>query len=363
MNKSMKALITSGGKGTRLRPLTHTSNKHLIPIANKPMIHYVIEAVIQAGIKEIGIVINIETGDEIKEALGKGDKWGVKFTYILQEAPRGLAHVVKVSQDFIKKTPFVFYLGDNVLVGGIERFIEEFIKNKNNCQLILAKVKEPQRFGVAELKDGRVIRVEEKPKKPRSPFAITGIYLYDHSIFEAVNNITPSSRGELEISDAHQYLINNGYVVGYSEITGWWKDTGKPEDLLEANRLILDKIIDGYDPMILGDVDSSSDIVGKVIIEKGAKVINSAIRGPVIIGENTLIKNSYIGPFTSIYYGCEIKNSEIEYSILLENCKIVDASVRIKRSLLGRGVKIYKNTSKPSTHKFILGDQSTIKLT
>src|SRR3972149_9996165 len=189
IRKSMKALITSGGKATRLRPLTHTSNKHLIPLANKPMIHYAIEAVVQAGIKDIGLVINPETGDEIKGALGNGDKWGVRFTYILQEAPLGLAHVVKVSQDFIKEAPFVFYLGDNVLVGGIQRFIEEFFTNKNNCPLGLAKVKEPQRFGVAEIKDGRVIRVEEKPKNPRSPFAVTGIYIYDHSIFEAVNNI------------------------------------------------------------------------------------------------------------------------------------------------------------------------------
>lgn len=358
----MKALITSGGKGTRLRPLTHTSNKHLIPIANKPMIHYAIEALIQAGIKEIGIVINPETGDEIKEALGSGDKWSVRFTYILQKAPLGLAHVVKISQDFIKEAPFVFYLGDNVLVGGIQRFIEEFFRDKNNCRLVLAKVKEPQRFGVAEIRDGRVIRVEEKPKNPISPFAVTGIYIYDRSIFEAVDHITPGTRGELEISDAHQYLINNELKVGYSEITGWWKDTGKPEDLLEANRLILDRILDDGEPRIMGEVDSSSDIAGKVVIEEGAKVIKSAIRGPAIIGENTLVENSYIGPFTSIYYGCEIKNSEVEYSIVLENCKIIDADARIERSLLGREVKIYKNNSKPSTQKFILGDQSIVEL-
>ena len=216
----MKAIITSGGKGTRLRPITHTINKHLIPIANKPLIHCAIEAVVQAGIKDIGIVINPETGDEIKRALGNGDKWGAKFTYILQKAPLGLAHVVKVSQGFIKESPFVFYLGDNVLVGDTQRFIEAFLTDKNNCRLVLAKVKDPQRFGVAEIKDGKVITVEEKPKNPRSPFAVTGFYVYDHSIFEAVNHITPSARGELEISDAHQYLINNGFDVGYSEITG-----------------------------------------------------------------------------------------------------------------------------------------------
>lgn len=359
----MKALITSGGRGSRLRPLTHTSNKHLIPLANKPMIHYAIESVIQAGIKNIGILINPNTGKEIKEALGNGKKWGAKFTYILQKAPLGLAHVIKVSEDFLHGSSFVFYLGDNVLLGGIQRYLDEFFKNKNNCQLVLAKVKEPQRFGVAYIEDGKVIRVVEKPNKPKSHFAVTGIYIYDNSIFEAVNRIKPSARGELEISDAHQYLINNGYRVGFSEVTGWWKDTGKPEDLLEANRFVLDNIVADGVPQILGNVDKGSDIAGKVIIEKGAKVIKSVIRGPAIIGENTLVEESYIGPYTSIHYACEIKNSEIEYSIILENCKIIDANTRIERSLLGRGVRIYKNHSNPRTQRFILGDQSTIELT
>lgn len=358
----MKALITSGGKGTRLRPLTHTTNKHLIPIVNKPMIHYSIEAVIQAGIKEIGIVINPETGDTVKDALGSGDKWGVRFTYILQEAPLGLAHVVKISEDFIKESPFVFYLGDNIIVGAIEGFIEEFFKEKNNCRLVLAKVKDPQRFGVADVKDERIISVKEKPKNPRSPFAVTGIYVYDHSIFEAVKRVAPSARGELEISDAHQYLIDKGFEVGYTEITGWWKDTGRYEDLLEANSLILDKIIHNGEQKIIGEVDSSSEIVGKVFIEEGAKIVNSSIRGPVIIGKNTLVKNSYIGPYTSIYYGCKIKNSEIEYSIVLENCKIIDVDFRIERSLLGRQVEIYKKKGKPNTRTFVLGDQSIVEI-
>lgn len=257
----------------------------------------------------------------------------------------------------------MYSIGDNVLVGEIQRFIEAFFTNKNNCRLVLAKVKDPQRFGVAEIKDGKVITVEEKPTNPRSPFAVTGLYIYDYSIFEGVNHITQSARGELEISNAHQYLINNGFDVGYSEITGWWKDTGRPDDLLEANRLIWHKIIEDVEPKIMGEVDSSSDIVGKAIVEKGAKVIKSVIRGHVIIGENTLIENSYIGPFTSIYHGCEIKNSEIEYSIVLENCKIIDADIRIEGSLLGRGVKIYKKISKPHTQRFVLGDQSTVELT
>lgn len=358
----MKALITAGGKGTRLRPITHTNNKHLIPIANKPMIHYAIEAVIEAGIKEIGIVINPDTGDEIKEALGNGEIWGISLTYIIQENPIGLAHVVKVSESFIKDDSFVFYLGDNVIVGGIKRFLKEFRNSNSNCQLVLSKVKVPQRFGVPEIRHGKIVKVEEKPKAPKSNFAVTGIYFYDSYIFEAVNNIEPGWRGELEISDAHQYLINKGYNVGYSEITGWWKDTGKPEDLLEANRLVLEQIINHKESTIKGEVDNHSDIIGKVIIEKGAKILNSSILGPVVIGKNTIVENSYIGPFTAIYYNCQIINSEIEYSIIMEKSKIIDVETRIEKSILGRSVMITKKDSRPKTHCFIVGDKGSIKL-
>lgn len=358
----MKGLITSGGRGTRLRPLTHTSNKHLIPIANKPMIFYAIEALAAAEIREIGVVINPETGEEIREALGKGDRWGVHFTYILQKEPLGLAHVIKVSQGFIQDEPFTFYLGDNVIVGGILRFLEEFHTDSSDCQLVLARVKDPHRFGVAEVHHGRVVRVEEKPSSPKSPYAVTGIYIYTPSIFQAVNAISPSARGELEISDAHQYLLDHGYRVGYSEITGWWKDTGRPEDLLEANRLVLDQIIDGAEPHVEGSVDAGSDIAGKVIICRGAQVIHSQIRGPAIIGEESVIHKSYIGPFTSIAPGCEIRNSEVEYSIVLDRCRIVDADIRIERSLLGREVEIVKGEGRPRTQKFIVGDQSRIEL-
>lgn len=357
----MKALITAGGKGTRLRPITHTSNKHLIPLANKPMLFYAIEAVVKAGITDVGIVVNPDTQDEIKKALGQGKSWGINITYVLQETPMGLAHAVKVSQKFIGKDSFVFYLGDNVVIESIQKFIDNFLKNNKNCQLVLARVKDPERFGVPELRKGKIVSVEEKPSRPKSPYAVTGIYIYDHHIFEAVHHIHPSARGELEISDAHQYLIDHGYEVGYSEITGWWKDTGKPEDLLEANRLILDRVLQPTDND--GKVDSSSDIAGKVILEKGAQIIRSQIRGPVIIGENTVVENSYIGPFTSIHHGCEIRNSEVEYSILLENCRIIDVHTRIERSLLGREVEIVKCSSKPLTQKFIVGDQSRIELT
>ncbi|MFQ5585243.1 MAG: glucose-1-phosphate thymidylyltransferase [Thermodesulfobacteriota bacterium] len=359
----MKGLVTSGGMGTRLRPITHTSNKHLIPIANKPMIFYAIEALVDAGVEDIGVIINPETGAEMKSALGDGGQWGVKFTYIVQEKPLGLAHVVKISEEFIGKEPFVFYLGDNVVVGGIRSFVDEFKEKGPNCQLVLSKTIHPERFGVAEIEGGRVVRIEEKPKKPRSHYAVTGIYLYDRHIFEAVNRIEPSGRGELEISDAHQYLLDNGYEVSCSEITGWWKDTGQPEDLLEANRLALDMMLETSEPEIRGEVDDDSDIAGKVVIEEGAKIIRSQIRGPAVIGRDTVIEDSYIGPFTSVYYGCQVRRSEVEYSIILEDCIILDADIRIERSLLGREVEIVKGDSKPRTLKFIVGDQSRIELT
>ena len=273
-----------------------------------------------------------------------------------------MAHVVKVSEGFIKEDSFVFYLGDNVIVGGIKRFLEEFRNSNNNCQLVLSKVKDPQRFGVPEIKKGKIIKVEEKPKAPKSNFAVTGIYFYDSHIFEAVKNIKPGWRGELEISDAHQYLINKGYRVGYSEITGWWKDTGKSEDLLEANRLVLEQITNHKESTIQGKVDEHSEIIGKVIIEKGAIISKSSIFGPVIIGMNTVIENSYIGPFSSIYFDCKIINSELEYSIIMEQCRIIDVEARIERSILGKNVEITKGNRRPKSQCFIIGDQSKIKL-
>jgi len=353
----MKALITSGGKGTRLRPLTHTQNKHLIPIANKPILHYAIETVAEAGITDIAIVTNADS-DEVPNAIGDGSRWGVHITYIPQEAPLGLAHVVKISEPFIGTEPFIFYLGDNMVVGGVRRFVEEFEKDHVNCFLTLSRVKDPERFGVPEIRNNRIVSIEEKPKVPKSEFAVAGIYIYDHHIFEAVNNIKPSQRGELEISDAHQYLIDHGYQIGFSEITGWWKDTGKPIDLLEANRLVLEHL----QPRVEGEVDKASYTTGNVIIEKNARIKNSHIRGPVIIGENSVIENSYIGPFTSIYNNCYIRNSEIEFSIILNDCQILDIGVRIESSLLGSDVQLTKSSPKPAAHRFIIGDQSRVEL-
>ena len=353
----MKALIASGGRGTRLRPITHTQNKHLIPIANKPILYYAIEAAADAGIKEIGIVHNADS-QEVPKYIGDGSKWGVKITYIPQETPGGLAQVVQLAEKFIAGDKFIFYLGDNMLVGGVKRFVDEFEKSGCNCYLTLSRVKDPEQFGVPEIRDGKIVRVEEKPKHPKSNYAVAGIYLYDHHIFEAVKSLKPSARGELEISDAHTLLIERGLKVGYTEITGWWKDTGKPTDLLEANRLILDNIAPRND----GTVDKQSEVAGRIVLEEGARIINSKIRGPVIIGKNCIIENSYIGPFTSVGDRTEVRNSEIEYSIVLRDCKVTSVGIRIEGSILGNDVEVVEALGKPKVHRFMIGDQSRIEV-
>jgi glucose-1-phosphate thymidylyltransferase len=353
----VKALIASGGRGTRLRPITHTRNKHLIPIANKPILHYAIEAVAQAGIKELAIVVNADS-DEVSRAIGNGERWGLRITYIPQTSPGGLAQVVGLAEQFMGKEPFIFYLGDNMVVGGVRRFVEEFTSSKCNCYLTLSRVKDPERFGVAELRDGRIVSIEEKPRAPKSSFAVAGIYLYDHHIFEAVRSIRPSARGELEISDAHQYLIHKGYSIGYSEITGWWKDTGKPTDLLEANRLVLDSM----NPAVRGEVDARSSVAGKVVVEEGARIVNSVVRGPAIIGEGCVIEDSFIGPYTSIGNSTIIRQSEVEYSIILRDCKVLNVGIRLEGSILGNDVEVVEGTGKPRVHRFMIGDQSRVEV-
>jgi len=353
----VKALITAGGRGTRLRPITNTQNKHLIPIANKPILHYAVEAAAAAGITEVAIVVNADDV-EVQEAMGDGSRFGVQLSYIPQEAPLGLAHVVKISRDWIGDDRFVFYLGDNMIVGGISRFIDAFEATGSNCHLALARVPDPERFGVPEIDGDRIVRVEEKPEHPRSSYAVTGIYLYDSTIFEAVSSIEPSARGELEISDAHQWLLEQGKQVSWSEITGWWKDTGKPSDLLEANRLVLD----AAEGKLEGVIDDSSKLAGTVILAPGARVVGSVIRGPATIGANSVIENSYIGPFTSIGEDCRVSSSEVEYSILLDKCEVIDVTLRIEASLLGNDVQIVRATGLPRTHRFMLGDQSRVEV-
>lgn len=352
----MKALITAGGHGTRLRPITHTQNKHLIPIANKLMLDYALEYVREANIIDVAIIINAGD-DSIKSEFGDGSSRNIKITYIPQDAPLGLAHVVKISENFIGDDPFIFYLGDNILVGGVSRFVTEFKNANSNCHLALSKVPDPNRFGVAEIKDNKIIGIEEKPSVPKSNLAVTGIYLYDNNIFEAVNNIKPSARGELEISDAHQYLLDKGYHISYSEITGWWKDTGKPSDLLAANRLVLDNMDDSRDGII-----TNTEVSGNLQTGKNVKIIDSKIDGPVIIGDDSLIENAHITPHTSIGMRCEIINSEVGYSIIMSDSKIKNVTDKITGSLLGNDVQIIGNNKDQSAHRFILGDQSRIEV-
>ena len=312
---------------------------------------------VDAGIKELVIVVNADN-DEVSRAIGDGSRWGVHITYVSQQTPGGLAQVVAIAEPAIGRERFIFYLGDNMVVGGVRRFVQEFEQSDCNCYLTLAKVRDPERFGVPEIREGKIVRVEEKPKKPRSSFAVAGIYLYDHHIFEAVKAIAPSARGELEISDAHQYMIDRGLSVGYMEITGWWKDTGKPLDLLEANRLVLDHI----QPDIQAEVDQQSVLAGKLVVGAGTRVVNSVIRGPAIIGEGCLIEDSYIGPFSSIGNNTTVQKSEVEYSIIQCDCKILNVGIRVEGSILGNDVEVVRATGKPLVHRFMIGDQSRVEV-
>ena len=351
----MKGLILSGGKGTRLRPLTYTSAKQLVPVANKPVLFYGIESLADAGIRDIGIVVG-DTQAEIRAAVGDGSAWGVSITYIEQDAPRGLAHAVLISEPFIGAEPFVMYLGDNLLNKGITNFVEEFVRERPAAQILLARVPDPQMFGVAELADGRVVRLVEKPAEPKSDLALVGVYMFSPVVFEAVKAIRPSFRNELEITDAIQYLIDRGLEVRPHIVDGWWKDTGKLEDMLEANRLILDRIERRVD----GSVDADSRVEGKVIVEAGAVVEHSVVRGPVIIGARAKIVHAYVGPFTSIMNDAEVRDSEIEHSIVLEGSSISNLSARIEDSLIGKNVRIYRLPVKPSAYRFMLGDNSEV---
>lgn len=350
----MKGLILSGGKGTRLYPLTYTRAKQLIPVANEPVLFRVIRAIRDAGVTEIGIVIG-DTGPEIREAVGDGSRWGVQITYIPQDIPAGLAHAVKISRHFLGDDRFVMFLGDNVIEGGINRLIEQFASSDWNSQIVLTRVPDPRHFGVAELNpDGSIKQLIEKPQNPPSDLALVGIYMFDHHVFEAVQAIQPSKRGELEITDAIQWLVTQGYRVHPYVHEGWWIDTGKPLDMLDAN----DRVLDEVKPFVAGEVDAASQVDHRVTIEAGAKIINSIIRGPTAIGANTVIENAFIGPFTSIAHDCYIHNCEIEHSIVLEHSRVSDVPVRIVDSMIGRHASVDHSTRKPNALKLILGDHS-----
>lgn len=353
----MKALILSGGKGTRLRPITHTSAKQLVPVANKPILFYAIEAIRNAGITDVGIIVG-DTHTEIEAAVGDGRRFGVKVTYIHQEAPLGLAHAVKISQEFMGDEPFVMFLGDNLIKEGITELTERFRREKPNSQILLAHVKNPQDFGVAELDGERVVRLIEKPTVPPSDLALVGVYMFDSNIFEAVNAIQPSARGELEITDAIQYLIDHGYDVRPHIVSGWWKDTGKLDDMLEANRLVLDTI----ETKVEGELDEKSSVEGRVCIGKGTKLFNSTVRGPAVIGEGCIIENAYIGPFTSVSHNTRICDSEIEHSIVLDNACIQNINTRIEDSLIGKNSVIKRSGRMPKAYRFMVGDNSEVSV-
>ncbi len=354
----MKGLILSGGKGTRLYPLTYTSAKQLIPVANKPVLFRVIESIRDAGITDIGIVVG-DTADEIQRAVGRGGQWGVDITYIPQDAPLGLAHAVKISQDFLGEDRFVMFLGDNVIQGGISPLIAQFAKSEYNSQIVLTRVDHPEQYGVAVLdQEGRIIQLIEKPKEPPSDLALVGIYMFDHHIFEAVRAISPSWRGELEITDAIQWLVQHDFYVYPYVHRGWWIDTGRPGDMLEANSLVLEELA----PTIDGYVDRDSEVDSRVTVEQGAEIINSVIRGPAIIGQDTSIVNAYVGPFTSIYHHCLVENAEISRSIVLEHSQIRNINRRIEDSLIGRNAVLHRSPIRPRAYKFTLGDHSHVGL-
>lgn len=353
----MKGLILSGGKGTRLYPLTYTRAKQLIPVANKPVLIRVIETIRDAGVDEIGIVVG-QTGPEIREAVGDGARFGVRVEYIEQLSPDGLAHAVKISRPFLKDDSFVMFLGDNVIQGGISKLIADFASSDWNSQIVLKEVENPSAFGVAKLREDNSIEyLIEKPKNPPSNLALVGIYMFDHHVFEAVDSIQPSGRGELEITDAIQWLVDHGYRVMPHVHRGWWIDTGKPIDMLEANSCVLDEIT----PSIATDaIIEGSEVDRRVTIEAGARIINSIVRGPTIIGEGTLIENSYVGPYTSIYHHVAVQQCEIERSIILEHSTLCDIDVRIHDSLIGRNASVRRKDTKPRSVTMNLGDYSNI---
>ncbi|GAA3798890.1 glucose-1-phosphate thymidylyltransferase [Sphaerisporangium flaviroseum] len=353
----MKALVLAGGKGTRLRPLTHTSAKQLVPVANKPVLYYGLEAIRDAGITNVGVIVG-ETAAEVRDAIGDGSAFGMEVTYIPQESPLGLAHCVLIARDFLGDEPFVMYLGDNFLVGGISDLVDAFGAGGHDAQILLTRVAEPQFYGVAELgPSGEIIGLEEKPARPRSDLAIVGVYSFSPAVHDAVRAIEPSARGELEITDAIQWLIRNGYSVQSHMVTGYWRDTGRLQDMLECNRIVLEPI----ERDVRGTVDAMSEITGRVVIEPGAVVDNSILRGPIIVAADSKIVSSYVGPFTSIGPGCVVQNAEIEYSIVLGGSSVIGVS-RIAHSLIGRNVEVSRAAGVSNTHQLMVGDHSRIQV-
>jgi glucose-1-phosphate thymidylyltransferase len=351
----LKGLILSGGRGTRLRPITHTSAKQLVPVANRPVLFYGIEAMAQAGIREVGIIIAPETGDEIRAVVGDGARFGVEITFIVQDEPAGLAHAVLTAEPFLGDSPFVMYLGDNLLQGGIEDLVEAFRSNEPDALILLTPVPDPEHYGVAELDGDRVVALAEKPPAPRTNLALVGVYMFTPLIHAAARAIAPSGRGELEITDAIQHLVDSGARVEPHVVKGWWKDTGRLEDMLEANRLILDTIAGRVEGEL---VDSQCN--GRVIVEAGARLERSTVRGPAIVGAGARLVDAYVGPYSAIGEGCVIERAEVEHSILLAGASVIGLDGRMESSLLGRNVHVGRDHRQPRAYRFMVGDNSEI---
>jgi glucose-1-phosphate thymidylyltransferase len=351
----LKGLILSGGKGTRLRPITHTSAKQLVPVANKPVLFYGIESMAEAGITDIGIIIAPETGDEIRAAAGDGSRFGVQITYVEQDEPRGLAHAALTAEPFLAGDAFVMYLGDNLLQGGIAELVDSFRESGPDALILLTPVPDPQNYGVAELDGTRVLRLVEKPSQPATNLALVGVYMFTAGIHDASRAIKPSARGELEITDAIQHLVDGGARVEPQIVRGWWKDTGRLDDMLEANRLVLDRI----EPRVEGQL-VDSEVEGRVVIEPGARLERTTVRGPAIIGAGAQLSDCYVGPYTAIGEDCVICEAEVEHSILLAGCTVRNLEGRMESSLLGRNVTISRGVRQPRAYRFMVGDNSEI---
>ncbi len=357
MAGELKGLILSGGKGTRLQPITHTSAKQLVPVANKPVLFYGIEAMVEAGIEEIGIIIAPETGDEIREVTGDGSQFGAKITYISQAEPLGLAHAVLTGEEFLGDSPFVMYLGDNLLREGIVSLADQFRSSSPDALILLTRVPDPEHYGVAELQDGKVVQLAEKPAEPKTDLALVGVYMFTPSIFDAARAIEPSARGELEITDAIQHLVDTGRNVEPHLVDGWWKDTGRLEDMLQANRLVLEDIETRLDGELI-----DCNVEGRVIVEAGARLERCTVRGPAVIAAGAKLTDAYIGPYTAIAADVSIERSEIEYSILLEGAKIADLPARLEASLIGKQSQVVRTDGMPRTFQMLVGDKCEISL-
>jgi glucose-1-phosphate thymidylyltransferase len=353
--QQLKGLILSGGKGTRLRPITHTSAKQLVPVANKPVLFYGIEAMAEAGIEDVGIIIAPETGREIAEAAGDGSRFGVRLTYIEQDEPLGLAHAVLTAEAFLGDSPFVMYLGDNLLQGGIQDLVAAFRAHSPDALILLTPVPDPEQYGVAELSGGAVVRLVEKPPEPKTDLALVGVYMFTPVVHDAARTIQPSGRGELEITDAIQQLVDQGLRVEPHVVRGWWKDTGRLDDMLAANRLVLETI----EGRVEGEL-VASQVDGRVVVERGARLERSTVRGPAIIGAGARLSNCYVGPYTAIGENCSIENAEVEHSILLAGSVVHDLAGRMESSLLGRNVRVGRDHRQPRAYRFLVGDNSEV---